>query len=211
MTIQTDSEPVGGTTAQRLPSLPVEALRPEWRATLERIPGAGLKGDGFPRNVLGVLMHSPDTFGEFLEYWVTAKQKMHLTVREQEIVILRMGVLYGCEYVWKHHVPVGREFGISDAELVAVRAGDLAALAPRDAGLVALTDELMESRTIRPDLWQAHAAVLTPTEVVDLIGLVSQYVLFALVNNAAQVVVEPALDDVPGLCDPIGPTTGEVR
>jgi len=32
-------------------------------ATLERIPGDGLKGDGFPHNVLGQLLHSPSGWG----------------------------------------------------------------------------------------------------------------------------------------------------
>jgi hypothetical protein len=35
--------------------------------------------------------------------------------------------------------------------------------------------------------------------VVDLIGLVSQYVLFGLVNNVAQVQVEAPMVPVPGI------------
>lgn len=187
----------------RIAAVDVEQLRPEWRRTLERIPGAGLKGDGFPRNVLGVLMQSPDTFGEFIEYWVTCKEKMHLSVREQELVILRMGTLYGSEYVWKHHVPVGREFGVTDGELAAVRDGRHESFDRREAALLALTDEMVEARTIRREAWDAHATALEPVDLVDLIGLVAQYVLFALANNAAQVQVEAALDEVPGLEDPI--------
>jgi len=61
-------------------------------------------------------MQNQETLGPFLDYWVTSKSKMGLTVREQELVILRMAVLYRSEYVWKHHVKVGREFGINDTE-----------------------------------------------------------------------------------------------
>ena len=71
--------------AARLMPLASEALRPEWRATLARIPGEGLKGAGFPHNVLGELMHSPELLGPFLEWWVSAKSAMALSVREQEI------------------------------------------------------------------------------------------------------------------------------
>ena len=73
----------------------------------------------------------------------------------------------------------------------------------REAALLALTDEMVEARTIRRQAWDTHATVLEPVELVDLIGLIAQYVLFALANNAAQVQVEAALDDVPGLDDPI--------
>ncbi len=50
----------------------------------------------------------------FLEYWVTSKSEMGFSVREQELIILRMGVLYQYDYVWMHHVPVDREFGVSE-------------------------------------------------------------------------------------------------
>jgi len=186
--------------APRLAPLPVQDLRPEWLATLERIPGDGLKGAGFPRNVLGVLMYSPDTFGPFLEYWVTCKSRFALSVREQEIVILRMACLYGSNYVWKHHVPVGHEFGITDDELDAIRHAEGGAFASRrERALLALTDELVERRTIRAAAWAEHRTALSPKELVDLVSLVSQYVFFALMNNAFQVEVEAPLAGVRGL------------
>ena len=95
----------------RIVPRPVEEMRQEWLDTVARLPGAGLKGAGFPHNCLGTLMISDGTVGPFLEYWVTCKERMSLSPREQELVILRMGVLYASNYVWMHHVPVGREFG----------------------------------------------------------------------------------------------------
>ena len=184
----------------RVAPLPISAMRPDWLATLARIPGDGLKGAGFPRNVLGTIAHNPDTFGPFLEYWVTCKSRFALTVREQEIVILRMARLYGSNYVWKHHVPVGHEFGITDAELDAIHDGDADGLpSPRERALLALTDELVVARTIRADAWAEHAVALGRKELVDLVSLVSQYVFFALMNNAFQVEVEPSLAGVRGL------------
>mgnify|MGYP003343036014 FL=1 len=164
-------------STSRFEPRPVEAMRDEWLATLARIPGDGLKGAGAPRHVLGMLMHSPDTFGPFLEYWVTCKEKMALSVREQELVILRMGCLYRSNYVWKHHVPVGREFGVTDAELDAVRTGRYDSFPGRERSLLAFTDELVEQRTIRAERWAADRGTLTEVDVVDLIGLVAQYVL----------------------------------
>jgi alkylhydroperoxidase family enzyme len=184
----------------RIAPISVDDMRPDWLATLARIPGDGLKGAGFPRNVLGTIAHNPDTFGPFLEFWVTCKSKFALTVREQELVILRMAVLYRSNYVWKHHVPVGHEFGVTDAELDAVEDGDFAQLASaRERALLALTDELVEARTIRAEAWAEHASALTRKDLVDLVSLVAQYVFFALMNNAFQVEVEAPLAAVRGL------------
>jgi len=184
----------------RLAPLPIESMRSEWLATLERIPGAGLKGEGFPRNVLGTIMRSAETFGPFLEYWVSCKSKMSLSVREQELVILRMAVHYRSNYVWKHHVPVAREFGVTEAEIDAVQEGVYDALpSGRERSLLALTDELVDRRTIGADAWARHAPSLAEVDLVDLVSLVSQYVFFALMNNAMQVEVEPAVAGVRGL------------
>jgi 4-carboxymuconolactone decarboxylase len=175
-------------------------MQPAWLATLDRIPGDGLKGEGFPRNVLGVIMHSADTLGPFLEYWVTCKQAMSLTVREQELVILRMAVLFRSQYVWKHHVPVGAEFGISDAEMDALMGEQVGGeFNARERALLAFTDEMVEQRTVRADVWAAHKGAIDDQSVVDLVHLISQYVLFALMNNVMQVPVESALDEVRSL------------
>ena len=184
----------------RIRPVPVSKMHPAWLKTLERIPGDGLKGQYFPKNVLGTLMHNKKTVGPFLEYWVGAKLDMGFSVREQELVILRMGYLYCCEYVWKHHVPVAEEFGVTEKEFAALKKSSISAVFPRrERALLVLTDEMVEHRTIRQAVWNRYKDVLSKSEWVDLIGLISQYVLFALTNNAMQVELEETLADIPGL------------
>jgi alkylhydroperoxidase family enzyme len=184
----------------RIAPLSTDDLRPEWLDILGRLPGTGLKGEGFPRNVLGILMRNPETLGPFLDYWVTSKSKMGLTVREQELVILRMAVLYRSEYVWKHHIKVGREFGIDDAELDAIRQGSYSAFAAeRERAFLELTDAFVNDRSLPPELWNRTRGVLASQDFIDLISLVSQYVLFALTNVCMQVQLEPAVADLPGI------------
>ena len=187
-------------TEPRIVPLLLSDMRPEWKATLARIPGDAMKGDGSPKNVFGTLMHAPETLGSLFEYWVTSKERMAFSVREQELVILRMGVLYGCEYVWRHHVPVGREFGLVDAEIEAVRTGELAAMAsPRERVLIRLTDEMVKHHSVGDSLWAEAMQVMAHAEVIELIGLIAQYVLYSLTNNVFRVQVEEPLMKVPGL------------
>jgi alkylhydroperoxidase family enzyme len=177
-------------------------LSPECCAILERIPGAGLKGPGYPENVLGQLMHSPDLLAPFLNWWVSSKSSMAFDERQQELVILRIGCLYASDYVWKHHVPVAKEFGASDEEIEAVRMGRFEAFSGLERALLALTEAMVEERTVSAELWTAYGSQLSPQQVVDLIGLVSQYVLFALTNNVLQVPLEASMPSVPGLSQP---------
>jgi len=193
MTFPNESEP-------RITPLSTDKLSPECVKILERLPGKGFQGEGFPYNLLGILMHNPETLETFLDYWVTSKAKMGLSVREQELVILRMAVLYRSEYVWKHHVKVGREFGINDTELDAIRHGSYASFsAERERAFLKLTDTFMNNRFLSPELWNRTKDVLNSQDFVDLISLVSQYVLFALTNVCMQVQIEPGVANLPGV------------
>jgi 4-carboxymuconolactone decarboxylase len=178
----------------------VEDMSQEWLDILKRLPGDGLKGKYAPHNVLGILMYSPDTLGKFLDYWVTSKQKMGFTIREQELVILRMALHYDCNYVWKHHVPVALEFGITQAELDAVRILPLpGSFNVRETGILELTDEMVIKRNVSDTAWNKYKKELTDSEILDLISLVSQYVLFGLTNNVLGVEVEKNLDEIESL------------
>jgi len=184
----------------RITPMPISEMPDSWKTTLARLPGSGLKGLYTPVNVFGTLMHSPETMGSFLDYWVTSKLKMGFSGREQELIILRMGSLYNCNYVWMHHVPVAKEYGVSDEELKAVKSSPLPSVfSAREYALLMLTDEMVEYRTIRNEAWSKWSGELKESEMVDLISLISQYVLFALLNNALQVEIEEPLKEIPGL------------
>ncbi|HEY9752514.1 MAG TPA: carboxymuconolactone decarboxylase family protein [Coleofasciculaceae cyanobacterium] len=186
----------------RIDPLPTAELPPNCLSILDRIPGKGLKGEGFPSNVLGLLMHNPETLEPFLDYWVTSKAKMGLTIREQELVILRMAVLYCSDYVWKHHVQVGGEFGITETELTSICMGAYGDFtSERERAFLELTDAFINERSLPLDLWNKTKAALSDRDFVDLISLVSQYVLFALTNVCLQVQLESAVAHLPGIKD----------
>ncbi len=184
----------------RLVPLDTENMTPRCKEILRRLPGDSLKGKYAPVNVLGTLMYNPDTLEPFLDYWVTSKLKTGLTVREQELVILRMGVHYRCNYIWKHHVTVALEFGVMDDLLAAVKEFPLPPVfSAREDALLKLTDELVTERDIRDEVFEKHRSQLRDAELIDLISLVSQYVFFSLANNALRVEIEPAFGEIPGL------------
>ena len=184
----------------RIPPLPMSEMRDEWIKTLEKLPGAGLKGAYTPVNVFGTLMYNPRTMGSFLEYWVTSKLEMGLSGREQELIILRMAYHYRCNYVWKHHIPPAKGFGVNDTEIAAVKTSQVPSVfSAREYALLMLTDEMVEQRTVRDEAWTKWNGDLKRSDLVDLVSIVSQYVFFSLLNNSIQIELEEPLKEIPGL------------
>lgn len=184
----------------RLIPLNTDDMPEQWQDIIKRIPGDALKGNYAPVNVLGTLMYEPMIMGQFLDYWVTSKLKMSFSVREQELIILRMAVHYNCNYVWKHHVPVAIEFGVNDEELQAVKTIPLPPVfSSREEALLVLTDEVVMNRNINNEKWELMKKELSDREILDFIHIISQYVLFTLTNNILRVDVEPGLKDIPRL------------
>ena len=163
---------------------------------LKKLPGDSLKGRYAPVNLLGTLMYNPETLEPFLDYWVTSKLKMGLTVREQELVILRMAVHYKCNYVWKHHVVVAMEFGVTQNELGHLRKFPLpSGFNDREEALLELMDQMVETRELSDEMYDKYGVKIKDSELVDLVSLISQYVLFTLMNNVIRVKIESSLDE----------------
>jgi alkylhydroperoxidase family enzyme len=92
------------------------------------------------------------------------------------------------------------EFGVTQDELALVRKLTLpAGFNPREEALLILTDQMVNNRDVPDGIYENYAGNLKDSEVVDLISLVSQYVLFALMNNVIRVDVESSLDEIGGL------------
>jgi hypothetical protein len=133
-----------------------------------------------PHHGISELQHSSVLLELFLEWWVSAKTAMALSLPEQELVILRM---------------VGR-----------LRSGIYGAFPPQERALLVLTDEMVERRTMSPTTWALHdrplePPVVVPAVAVDLIALIAQDVLFALTNTVLQLPLESALAAELGLAD----------
>jgi alkylhydroperoxidase family enzyme len=96
-------------------------------------------------------------------------------------------------------VHVALEYGINDTEIAAVKSVSIPnVFSARETAILALTDEMMNKRNVSDEAWSMHKKELSDTELIELISLVSQYVLFALTNNVVQTRLEEAVQDIEG-------------
>ena len=167
-------------------SIPISktALLKDYSGVFDKLPGDAMRGDNAPINVFAQLANSAEVAKRFFPYWAESKLVMSLSMRAQEIIILRSACLFGCEYVWGHHCVVSAEIGILDSEIQQLKLPiENITLDPVDKLLVEVTDQIYKSANISDDLWDRLHKHYGQEELLDMITVISQYIIFNSVNN----------------------------
>src|SRR5665213_484456 len=92
----------------RLPYLEPDQVAPEYRDMLKR-----------NTNLHKLLVNSPDMARAFSGIGGYIRFKSKLDPRLRELAILQVGWMEKSEYEFTHHVKIGKEFGVGDAEFLA--------------------------------------------------------------------------------------------
>ncbi len=99
---------------------------------------------GTPLNVVRIGAHaSPALFeAQGRLGWAIASPEV-LAPRLRETVILRVAYLSDSDYELRHHIPLGRAAGLTEAELAAIASGNYTLLDPQLAAAARFTDEVV--------------------------------------------------------------------
>jgi alkylhydroperoxidase family enzyme len=110
-----------------------------------------------------------------------------LSVRERELLILRVCHRCDCEYEWNVHVGgFSDAAGLADADLHAtLQPTAEAPLSSRERLMLAAADELVDARRLTPATTAGLRHDLVPAEIVELIALVARYMWVSIIANTA--------------------------
>ena len=101
-----------------------------------------------------------------------------LSLRQREIVIDRTTARLGCEYEWGVHIALfAVKAGFGKAEIAATVHGraDAACWAAGEQALLAVVDDLVDSRTIGEATWQRAREHFDEAQMLEVIALVGYY------------------------------------
>jgi 4-carboxymuconolactone decarboxylase len=115
-----------------------------------------------------------------------------LPAREREIVILRVGWRAGSEYEFGQHTAIGKQAGLTDAEVARLADSDAGAWAPDDEALVRMVDELCDTDAVGDQTWRSLAERWTEPELLELLVLAGYYRLVSGMLNSVGVALEPS-------------------
>lgn len=192
----------GTSEGPRLRPLPPAEWPPEMRAALAALRPAEPRhpfpdpGGDRPKglNVLGTLAHHPaltrayHTFNGHVLFATT------LSVRQRELLVLRVAAVRDAEYEWAQHVVLAGDAGIDDDEVTRVAAGpDAPGWSAFDAALLRAVDELVADAAISDATWAVLAGELDDQQLMDLVFTVGAYDLLAMAFRTFRVELDADL------------------
>ncbi|MFC5286620.1 carboxymuconolactone decarboxylase family protein [Actinokineospora guangxiensis] len=190
-------------TTTRMAPAPAELVRPIMGMPEETSdpdgPLSHIVGSPVP-NVLGVLGNHPALLTA-LDPMFSLLADGTLSLRDSELVILRVAFVVRSTYQWAHHAAIGAKAGISAEEIARVPAGpDAPGWSERDAALLRMVDELRSPEArVSDTTWQQLSAHYDEPQILELLTTVGVYTTLAYVLKSCDVAVEDWFADPPAL------------
>jgi 4-carboxymuconolactone decarboxylase len=164
---------------------PPDANAPELAAVLAEIQGSR----GIVSNVMHALTHAPEGLRRFAWLGDYARYGSSLSERVRELVILLTG--RSVPYAWAHHAPIGRQAGLSDAELAAIRAGEIPeTFTTADAALARFTLALGPGKPVPEALFAELRLHFSPRQITDVVLIAAFFTMTATIIGAMEVELE---------------------
>jgi alkylhydroperoxidase family enzyme len=164
----------------RLPYLEKSDLKPEDQGLLSR-----------DINLHKALAHNPDAARAFSGLGQYIRHKTKLDARLRELAILQVGWLARSPYEWSHHVKIGYDFGVTDADieaLIAESRGEVSALEPLARLVLKAAREVHDGPGVQYDTFAALRAELDNESLMDLVVTAAFYC--AVVRTLASLEVD---------------------
>ncbi len=169
----------------RLP-MPAESdLSPRQKEVLDQVrngPRGGVRGP------FAAMIRSPELAVLAQELGAHVRFRSCLNDRVREIVICRTAAHLKAQYEWFAHARIGREAGIAEATLEAMRKGETPTGMPEDEAVAfAFTDEMLRTNRVSDATYAKAKETFGEEGVIEIVGASGYYSLVALTLNVAEV------------------------
>lgn len=132
-------------------------------------------------NVLGTFARHPALARAFHTFNGHVLFATTLSVRQRELLVLRVAELRRCAYEWAQHAVLAADAGLTDDEIEGIRAGpDAPGWSVLDRALLSAADELVRDARIADTTWATLADALDDQQLMDVVFTVGAYDLLAM-------------------------------
>ena len=172
----------------RLPYLEPHQVAEQYRDMLSR-----------NTNLHKLLVNSPDMARAFSGLGGYIRNKSKLDTRLRELAILQVGWIEKSEYEFTHHVKIGKEFGVTDADiegLIAETAGKPSNLEPLVKAVLKGAREMVRHLAMSEATFAEIKKELSDEQMVDLVLTIAFYCAVVRVLATMQIDNEPTYKEV---------------
>lgn len=135
-------------------------------------------------NIFRTLVRAPKALTRFNSWGgYVLSRRNDLSARDREIVILRTGFLCKSGYEWTQHVRIGLREGLTEDEIVRIKAGATAGWSPADAALIQASDELHHDQFISDATWTDLRRHFSEKQAMDVVFTAAQYTQVSMFLN----------------------------
>ena len=150
-------------------------------------------------NVFKTLLHHPKLAKAVNDLLMTLLAgDNQLDARLRELLIMRIGWATGCDYEWTQHWKIALQFGLSEAEVLAVKDWQAATcLTERDRAILAATDETLADGMISASTWGSCAGFLDDAQLLELNVAIGAWRLISQLARSAGIELEEGVESWP--------------
>ncbi len=169
----------------------LEAMRPPSPRHFVPPPG-GRPGRPKALGTLGTFAYHPDLAQAFLTFNGHILYGTTLTLRQREILVLRVAAVLRSSYGWGQHLVHKDDAGLSDEDIARIAFGPEAPfLDPMEQAMLRAVDELLGDGEIGDTTWNALAEHFDERQLLDLIFTVGTYTILDWMADSIGFQLEP--------------------
>jgi len=186
----------------RIPPLPLAEWPESMKGALAALRPANprhplpVRDPGRPKglNALGTLAQHPELTAAYNTFNGHVLFGTTLSMRQRELLVLRVATIRQAEYEWKQHVVQAGDAGISPDEVDrVVEDPDAGGWSPFETALLRSVDELLADAQIGDETWATLATELDTEQLMDLVFTVGAYDLLAMAFKSFGVEIDADL------------------
>lgn len=126
-------------------------------------------------NLYAMLLNSPPVAEGWLNYLTAIRQKAALPAKIRELMIIRVAVLNGADYEYAQHVPFALKAGCTQAQLDALKQGDLRSFSDAERAALAYCDAMTREIHVSDATFDALRPHFNAQAIVEITATVAAY------------------------------------
>lgn len=140
-------------------------------------------------NLFRAAANARTLYPSFIQYLYLLFQKMELDSRIERLVVLYVGKLTGCEYVWRQNVVTAQSMGIPQEEIDALDHGDTTSEVFSDAQRAAFrfTEEAVRLVEVSDAVYADASRFFGPQAITELLYVIGTYMMLARIARTGHV------------------------